>query len=116
MIFLQLLKQATDMYTDAFYYWYQIRTIQRQASPTAYQYVLDYRGVLGTTSKDIDNNENLGACDMDILIYLFPIPPENFRLNGLQRSAADMKMVDIVVDYFSSFMTDGYMKKLLIIV
>lgn len=60
------------------------------------------------TSKDIDNNQNVGVNDGDSLIYLFPIPGEYFRQHGMSRSSADMKYVDIMVDFFTSFMIDGY--------
>lgn len=74
----------------------------------AYLYRLNYRGVLSTTSKDIDNNQNIGVNDGDITIYLFPIPGECFRQNGMSRNGKDMKYVDIIVDYFTSFVIDGY--------
>lgn len=110
-LYFQQLQLATKVYTDSLYNFEILRMVQHHLqtfNSTVYVYQFNYRGVLSMTSKDIDNNQNVGVDDGDTLIYLFPIPGEYFRQNGMTRSSADMKYVDIMVDFFTSFMIEGY--------
>lgn len=108
----QYLKRATRMFTDMNFRYSILKMVQRHArvskNSKAYLYRFNYRGVLSMTCRDLDNNQNVGVSEGDILIYLFPIPGEYFRQCGMIRSEEDLKYVDIAVDYFTSFVIDGY--------
>lgn len=111
MSMFQFLQATTRINNDCFYLYPISTTALSNANnfkSNIYVYNLQYRGELSCTSMSVNNNENLGAADGDVLIYLFPIPSENFRENNIERSSNDMKIVDLMVDFYASFVIDGY--------
>ena len=72
-----------------------------------YLYLFAYRGTFSVTSKVTGDNRNLGVSHADELKFLFPALPHSFKLPRLKFTSKDQSVVDIIVDLWTSFATNG---------
>ncbi|XP_046474692.1 carboxylic ester hydrolase-like isoform X1 [Neodiprion pinetum] len=74
----------------------------------AYLCTFDYRGTFSYSYKfSGGNTENWGAAHGDELIYLLPGPKEMFAPPGSEFTETDLKVVDTMVELWTSFATNG---------
>ncbi|CAD6234155.1 GSCOCT00007599001.2-RA-CDS [Cotesia congregata] len=106
----QVLQKLTDLIGDISFLFpemLQLQLVSNRMKQPSYFYTFEYRGTFSKTSLLLENNDNIGVIHADELIYLFPFTPEYFRLPDLEMSQEDEKMIDILVDLWTSFAIYG---------
>lgn len=72
-----------------------------------YYYSFNYRGTISKTTELVGHNEDVGVTHGDDLIYLFPTTPAQLGYPELQISSSDEVIIDILVDFWTSFAVNG---------
>lgn len=83
------------------------RGLQKQlsfAQSPQYFYTFEYRG---TYSYVGGSTTNYGVAHCDELLYLFPQTETKFGEGEILTTASDLAMVDIMVELWTSFATNG---------
>ncbi|XP_046739871.1 esterase E4-like [Diprion similis] len=108
-----LLHNLTDIITDYQFIYPTYKDVKQYVNNSAYKNsvylcTFDYQGTLSYSYKFSDGNtEDWGAAHGDELLYLLPGPNEMFGPPGLERSKMDLKMVDSMVELWTSFAING---------
>ncbi|XP_046610896.1 venom carboxylesterase-6-like [Neodiprion virginianus] len=108
-----LLHNLTDIISDYEFIYHIYNEVKQHANNSAYKSpayfcTFDYRGTFSDSYIFSNGNpENLGAVHGDELIYLLPGPKEFFAPPGSEYTENDMKMIDAMVELWTSFATNG---------
>ncbi|XP_046609035.1 esterase E4-like [Neodiprion virginianus] len=108
-----LLHNLTDIITDYEFTYFNYNEVRQRANNSAYKSpvyfcTFDYRDSFSYTYKFTGSNpENLGPTHGDEFIYLLPGPREMFGPPGSEYSETDLKMLDAMVELWTSFATNG---------
>ncbi|XP_046591857.1 esterase FE4-like [Neodiprion lecontei] len=108
-----LLHNLTDIITDYEFTYFNYNEVKQRANNSAYKSpaylcTFDYRGTFSHSYPlSNGNTENWGAAHGDELLYLIPGPRETFGPPGSEYNEADMKVIDAVVELWTSFATNG---------
>ncbi|XP_046419312.1 carboxylesterase 4A-like [Neodiprion fabricii] len=108
-----LLHNLTDIISDYEFIYHIYNEAKQHANNPAYKSpvyfcTFDYRGTFSKSYMYSNGNaENWGAAHGDELIYLLPEPTKNLALPGSEFTETDMKVVDTMVELWTSFATNG---------
>ena len=80
----------------------------RNAKKPIYIYSFGYRGTISFSTVQIRSNRNIGTDHGDETLYLFPIANLIYYLSHLKMGSNDFKMINTMVDLWTSFATNGW--------
>ncbi|XP_046610855.1 esterase E4-like [Neodiprion virginianus] len=108
-----LLINLTKLITDALYTYPVYQEIEQHITHAAYKNpvylcTFDYKGAFRYSYKfSGGNTEDWGTAHGDELTYLLPGPKEMFGPPGTKFSKTDLRLVDAMVELWTSFATNG---------
>ena len=108
--FQQYIQDFTRFVTDGHFIYPEVRMLEKVApnmKNPIYCYSFGYRGTFSVTSKIIGDNRNIGVSHADELKYLFPESANYFKAPNLRYTVTDQLVIDIMVDLWTSFASNG---------
>ncbi|XP_066594687.1 carboxylic ester hydrolase-like [Prorops nasuta] len=108
----EFIQQATAFMTDAFFIYPEMVMmdwVSKVNTKPCYYYSFEYRGALSSTIPELNGkNIDIGVDHADELFYLFYQDDKAIHLpKNITMSNDDMHMIDVIVDLWTSFVTNG---------